>query len=258
MKADTLRFEFTELTGTYEATLASIALPRDRVAALLPRGIALDAAPLDKRGEHPVLLCFGRHREVELEGALRHIPTFPLDYLEVIAAIPFVRPERRGPGKAVGPFMHLANLYLNDPMAIFGGVTIWGFPKKPARIDDADGRFRVRSPALGRPLFEGRTEAPATLAPALETPAFAAVAGILAQPLLQRVPAGLLVASTFDWRLASAEVGPCRATVRIEDGLLGGLAGAHEAEPIDAGGLGALRIRNRWRLSLPYPPEAVP
>jgi len=245
-------WSFTELVGHYTGVLLLLAVPRESAAALLPPEILLGEQPLTPAGLHPVLLWFGRQREVHLTH-LRHLPGFPIDYLEAIGGVPFVHPAG---SRRTEPCLNLVQLYLDAPLAILGGVTLWGFPKKPARMHEEAQRFEACSLLRREPLLRCETELTGPSGPATRLPHVRAFAEVLAQPLLQGAAGnmGPAVGSLFRWALAEAAVQPARVRLRLFDRFLPGLAGQYTVPSVEEAPLGALHLESHWRLSLPYLP----
>jgi hypothetical protein len=201
-----------------------------------------------------VLIWFGRQRDVHLTG-LRRLPGFPLDYLEVIGGVPFVHAAGTGGRRGV-PSLNLVQLYLNGPIAIFGGVTLWGFPKKLARMNAEAGHLEVRSPWRGEPLLRCEAEFSGPPGPAMRFPHSRAYAEILAQPLLQGAVGNLgpPLGSTFQWALDEATARPARVRLQLFERFLPSLSGRYATPAVDEAPLGALHVESRWRLSLPRMP----
>jgi hypothetical protein len=241
----------TELVGEFSGTVAVFAVPRAMAEAALPSGLALRAQTLTPASTHPVLVWLGRQRDVRLTH-LSALPGFPLDYLEVIAGVPFVG-DRAG---RHGPWLHLCQLFLDSAMAVFGGFTIWGFPKKMARMREAPGSFEVGSAIRGARVLRGEPEPLGEPAPLSSWPFAGALAALLAQPLVEGAMGNLgpaVVGSTFAWELDRATARPARLRLAMARAFVPSLTGEHDIGPMSQAALGAVHIASRWRLSLPYP-----
>ena len=248
------RAPLTELVGEFSGHVAVFPVPRALAAAALPRGLALLDQSLTPPSTHPVLVWLGRQRDVRLTH-LSALPGFPLDYLEVIAGVPFVGGgDGRGEGR--GAWLHFCQLFLDSAMAVFGGFTLWGFPKKMARMRETSRSFEVRSAVRGAPILRSDSEARGEDAPLSSWPFAPSVGALLSQPLLEGAMGNLgpaVVGSTFAWELDRATARPAHASLALSRAFMPSLAGDHEVGPMSPEGLGALHITSRWRLSLPYP-----
>jgi hypothetical protein len=248
----------TELVGRFSGHVAIFGAAREKVAATLPAGLALEAQALTPAGTHPVIVWFGRQRDVHLTH-LRRLPGFPLDYLEVIAGVPFVRRATPRAGGYAGSFLHLCQLFLDGAMAVFGGATVWGFPKKMARMTSTEGRFEARSWVRREPLIRCEAEPRGAPGPLASLPHHGTLTALLAQPLIEGAVGNLgpPIGSTFAWQLDEATAHPARVRIHVAERFGPALAGDHEVAPLGEAPLGALHITSSWRLSLPHAPEAA-
>lgn len=244
-------FSFTELVGLFTGHLAVFAVAKERAEAALALGMSLAPQAITPPSMHPMLVWFGRQEGVHLTR-LRALPGFPLDYSEVILGVPFVhREEASG-----GPRLHLCQLFLDSAMAVIGGLSLWGFPKKMARMERDSRRFAARTAMTGARILECVTRPLGESAPLSSMRGAEEIGSLLAQPLIEATMAGFgpgKVGSTFTWDLDHAIASPARARLSLGEIFSPSIAGDHDVTPLDERGLGALQITSRWRLSLPYP-----
>ncbi|MET0285354.1 MAG: acetoacetate decarboxylase family protein [Polyangiales bacterium] len=227
---------------------ATLELPQAQVRALLPHGLTLGAQQLTRPGTHPVIMLCN-----EILRAHMTVPSAlpSLSYRELSLGIPHCYLG------AAGPFYYQPRLWLDDGLAMLGGVLYWGLTKRLAHIAVDAERFAVAQ--AGRALTSLQFTACGDALPVRAYPRFAALRALHQQPLVMTLPLGLggpfFVCADFDKAWEAGTLQPLRTHARIDISYLPGLpTGAFDAEGIDACALGSYELRLPWRLSLPYPP----
>jgi hypothetical protein len=216
-----------QATGRLEAVVAICDLPADQACALLPPGLELWPPGTAPAGRQPLLLLFGEHRRVGLDG----LP-FGLRYLEVVVALPSVRP-RHGP---TGPFCHLPLLLLDHLLPTLLGRWLYGFAKRRAAIRRTGDSFEVTRRRDGAPLVVAHVR-PSAARLDLEP-----VRSLLEQPLISTGAGDRWRYARFDFGLGRARLAAVEAEVVVHADLLPGLA----AGPIRVDR--AFRLETVWTL----------
>ncbi len=227
---------------------ATLELPSDCVRELLPHGLALGAQDLTRPGTHPVIVLCN-----EILRAHMTVPSVlpSLSYRELSLGIPHCYLG------SAGPFYYQPRLWLDDGLAMLGGVFYWGLTKRLARIAVDATRFVVSQ--AHTEVTSLRFEPDGEPLPVRAYPRFAAMRALHEQPLIMTLPLGLggpfFVCADFDKAWDAGTVRPLRTCAAIAVSYLPGLpTGVFQAEGIDASALGSYELRLPWRLSLPYPP----
>jgi hypothetical protein len=258
------RLAAINLNGDYTRRLVTLEVPKDSVRAFLPPGLELGPQNLTViPGTHPVFLFFNDIFRLQLS-----IPTLipNMTYHELHIGIPYTYlstgPVTTG---APGPYYFMQRLYLDNVLAIFGGIVFWGFAKEMARFCVTANSYTVTGLTGHR--VASLTWAPQEhgFLPVVEYTEFALIQQALEQTLVSQVPASVgpfFALSDFDleWDAPGAGLRPL---------LEPSLEGDWEYVPGNAGRrvpatgtprvpdilpLGSWELRVPWRLSLPYPP----
>jgi Acetoacetate decarboxylase (ADC) len=254
-------FAAINLNGDGNMRGLTLALPTDTVRDLLPCGLELGSQTVTPTGTHPVILFFH-----DLFRAHMSVPalTPSLTYHEHSMGIPYSYLSRHSitPGHP-GPYYFMPRLFLDNPIATFGGLLGWGFTKKIASIQVTADRFTI-SDSTGQVLtsMSWRTKNGGGFRPVSAWPYFEPIRQMLDQPLIAQVPAGMgpfFALSDFDkdWDVATLRPLETSLDVDVEyvAGYPGGRYPSSDWSPgIDESVLGSYELRSPWRLSLPYPP----
>jgi hypothetical protein len=238
----------------------TLVLPTAQVRRMLPAGLELGEQNVTPSGTHPVILLFN-----DLFRAHMNIPSLlpSLTYHEHTIGIPYSY-VTRGPvmRSSPGPYYYMPLLYLDNLTAILGGVSIWGFAKRLARFEAAEGRYTIQSNSNERRETELTYRATGALAPVSEFENFDPIRRMHDQPLISAVPLGMgpfFVASDFvkDWTATTMR--PLETSVEVDlEYVLGYPPGRYPARGtspgIDESVLGSYEFRAPWRLGMPYPP----
>jgi hypothetical protein len=260
--------------GTYSATFVVLPVAAADALMLLPRQMQLAAQNLTPPGTHPLLCTFGAQSGVRTvrppeeccadpDSAQEHLewlrakkappcmPPLRMRYLEVITVIPFVewvKPKDTCPG----PFLFAPRLYLDHPVATFGGWLV-GYAKEMARMQSNEAQFRVRRLCQNVLLFTGRARAHGEPAPPAAFPNFQRLRPVFQLPVIGRLKTGAFLRTDFAFQLGKAQMRAAPAEVRLTgDFFPEGLDPQTHAVPgIDAHPLGAFSIEVPWRLRDP-------
>lgn len=249
-----------KLVGRWTIRVATLVLPTAHVRAMLPWGLELGAQDLTEPGTHPVRLYFGHPVHATM--------TFPprvmtMDYCEQVLGVPYVRRSTgMVRGGASGPFYYMPRLWLNNAMAISGGLLWWGMEKRAAQIEPGENTYRVGTQGQpSRPLLEAGWEYTGEYEPALGVPNFQAHRTMMDQPLIMQGFASLgplLVGSSFTMTWGAAMVRSIRSRVQIYQPYVPGLpVGCFDSVGLDEAVLGAFELQTPWELALPYSVDAA-
>lgn len=232
----------------FSGWILAAAAPRERLARWLPADLAL-AERAVPRGEHPVVLLFGRHTGGTVHWFGRPTPMGP-PYDEALVLIPYVR--ARGSG-----WLHLyaAHMYATFPPAVWSGNLFYAYGKEQASVS-RDAAVGVVTASDGRRCLEIAVGAPGPWVAGLafDGPGWAALRDVVTMPVVGRRRSGGLVYSAFRWSWDEARVRPIaidRLAIDPDPGI--------EALRLDGPALVGFEIdRMRWRLGWPAPGRAVP
>lgn len=253
-----------KLIGHWTIRVANLVLPTRHVQAMLPWGLELGPQNLTEPGTHLVRAYFGFPVHATM--------TFPprimtMDYCEQVLGVPYcVRTTSLYRGGARGPFYYMPRLWLNNAMAISGGLMWWGMEKRPALIEptveDARGSYRVSKLGRGAErIIEATWDVTGEYQPAAEVANFAPHREMMDQPLVMQGFASLgplLVGSSFTMTWGAAKVRPITATVQVHESYVPGLpVGKFQSVGLDESPLGSFELDTPWELALPYSVEAA-
>lgn len=253
-----------KLIGHWTIRVVNVVLPTEHVRAMLPFGLELGPQSLTEPGYHLVRFYFG----FPVHAAMALSPrVMTMDYCEQVLGVPYVRRTTDlYAGGATGPYYYMPRLWLNNPLAISGGLLWWGMEKRPALIEptveQSRGRYRVRSLADGHhPIIEAEWEVAGEFQPVADVPNFAPQRRMMDQPLVMQGFASLgplLVGSSFTMTWGTAQVRPIRAKVQVHEAYVPGLpAGTFDNVPLADSPLGSFELQTPWELALPYSVEVA-
>jgi hypothetical protein len=240
----------------------TLAVPKARVEALLPPGLALGPQDVTPPGTHPVIASYN-----DLTRAQMSVPSLlpVLNYNEYTLGIPYSYIARGGLNRnSPGPYYYMPKLFLNSTLAVIGGVGFWGFRKDPAFFHVGDDRFVIRT-QREQTLTSLAWTPTGKFKPINEYPNFEPVRRMLDQPLISQVPplgGPIYVVSDFDRRWEVATVRPLEITITIDEDFVPDcrsfasctIGRGTTAPGIDESPLGSYELVAPWRLSLPYLP----
>jgi hypothetical protein len=233
-------------TGNYFASAVIVPVPRETARRLLPR--RLEPAPqiLTPAGQHPLLLLFGYQWDVRPPWQ----PKPGMDYLEAIAAVPYIRWSTTA--RRAGPFAHMPRLHLDKLLpTVLGWVC--GYAKRLGRFYLKGEEYEVRSYFEGAVLIRGRFTPQGAPGPVAGFPLFPPVRPIFEQTLVGKTASGLYPCTRMIFDLDHALLQPVRAAVTIDPRFLPGLAGmTYTVDGIDTQPLGAFQVHTRWDLFGPF------
>lgn len=262
-------YRAVRLVGEWTVQVVQLALPLERVRAMLPWGLAPGPQALAPPGTHPVRFYF-------TEGIRASLPGFPgmdMVYDEQTLAIPYV--QRTGPllpGARVGPYLYMPRLWLDNWLPSAGGVLFWGFEKRMALIDTREEILggepwtvqRVRDLRHGEELIAGRWRAVDAREPVRvdREPNFAVQREIIDQPTISQIPWGFgptQALSNFSMAWDVATLRSIEAEIEIHSTYVPGLPlGRHGRTPgLAQDPLGSYALTTPWELSLLYSPDLV-
>jgi hypothetical protein len=240
-----------KLLGSWTVRVATLVLPREQVAAMLPSGLVLGPQRLTPRGTHPLRLSFA----TPFAARMTHWPPGFLgmhDYREHVIGIPFVY---RSGTPAYGPFYFMPRLLLDNAGSALGGNMFWGFEKELCQIECRPGLFRARDLFDGHPLLELRWQPNGRWRPAQEARNFRPSMNITDQPLVFRT----LWNANFTHYWSTAMVRSVRSRVEIREPYVPHMpVGRFDSAGLRSSVNGSYELRVTWATSLPYYPEVRP
>lgn len=240
----------------------TLAVPKERVEALLPPGLALGEQTVTPAGTHPVIASFN-----DLTNARMSVPSLmpTLNYNEYTLGIPYSYITRSGLNRnSPGPYYYMPRLFLDSMLAVIGGVGFWGFRKVPATFNVDDSSFAIRSQG-GQALTSLSWKPVAAFKPVSSYPNFEPIRRMLDQRLISQLPplgGPVFVVSDFDRRWEAATVRPLETSIAIDQDFVPdctsfatATVGRGTTSPgIDTSVLGSYELVTPWRLSFPYLP----
>ena len=136
----------SDACGKYLATMIGTYVDADRLSALLPEGMSLDAARIHE-GKHPIVLIFGYTQDLH-----RAFWPFPgMSYLEFLVGIPNIKLDDEQ--KYTCRFFYLPVLRLNRFYPTLLGL-LMGYRKKWSRVWATENTYSIRSLLTGRKILE--------------------------------------------------------------------------------------------------------
>jgi hypothetical protein len=255
-------FSAINLSGDGVFRGVTLAVPKARVEALLPPGLALGPQNVTATGMHPVIASFN-----DLSRAQMSVPSLlpVLNYNEYTLGIPYTFVARGGLNRnSPGPYYYMPKLFLNSTLAVLGGVAFWGFRKDPAFFHVEDDRFVIRTQSE-QTLTSLSWKPSGAFATIDEYPNFEPVRRMLDQPLISQVPplgGPIYVVSDFDKRWDVATLRPLQTTLTIDEDFVPDcrsfatctIGNGTTSPGIDRSPLGSYELVAPWRLSMPYLP----
>jgi len=255
-------FSAINLSGDGVFRGVTLAVPKARVEALLPPGLALGPHDVTPAGTHPVIFSFN-----DLTRAQMSVPSLlpVLNYNEYTMGIPYTFIARGGLNRnSPGPYYYMPKLFLNSTLAIMGGIAFWGFRKDPAFVHVEDDRFVIRTQSE-QTLTSLAWKPSGAFKPINEVPNFEPVRRMLDQPLISQVPplgGPIYVVSDFDKRWDVATIRSLETTLTIDEDFVPDcrsfatctVGRGTTAPGIDKSPLGSYELVAPWRLSFPYLP----
>jgi hypothetical protein len=239
----------------------TLAVPKERVQALLPSGLVLGEQTVTPAGTHPVIASFN-----DLSHARMSVPSLmpTLNYNEYTLGIPYSYIARSGLNRnSPGPYYYMPKLFLDSMLAVIGGVSFWGFRKVPASFNVDGERFAITD--SGQALTSLSWTSAGALKPVSSYPNFEPIRSMLDQRLISQLPplgGPIFVVSDFDRRWEAATLRPLETTLAIDSDFVPDCTsfaqytvGRGTTSPgIDKSVLGSYELVTPWRLSFPYLP----
>ncbi|EYD74894.1 hypothetical protein Rumeso_03535 [Rubellimicrobium mesophilum DSM 19309] len=225
----------------------TLSMPRDAVARMLPQGLALAPQMVTGPGGHPVILLFGRQRDVRPNV----VPRGWTSYLEFICAVPFVMHTDARLGR-MPPMIWPQKLYLDSDPPIALGVYGYGFPKEKARIDCDDSSYVVTDRRTGREIISCAWTSKGDKARAFAFPKFAAVRPAYEMAMVTKRPLTGWQYSVYDFSLDSALLESLAMEVRIGDNGFGLPPGLHRPPSIAEASLGGFFLTADGTINNPF------
>jgi hypothetical protein len=215
--------------GVYDTLLATLAIPDEQLAPVLPAGLELMDVPGCPAGRHPVVMTLGRQTDVRPLYA----PWMPgMNYDEFIFSIPYVRMNQVADGYT-GPFAHPMRIFVTRFAALLEG-RLAGYPKLMARAERGESEITLRD-GHGNQLLRARWAAHGPIQPPKQFAGFQDVEPYLHQPICgtvlggraQIVFPGTFIDSYFVWELDESTMravdGEWEITTEIIPGLQPGV-----------------------------------
>lgn len=235
------------MIGNYVASMVFLSIPQETTRRILPRRLGPAPQDITAPGQHPLLLMYGYQWDVRPPWQ-----TAPgMDYLEIIAAVPYVRWVNADPADP-RRFVHMPRLYLDQLLPTALGW-ICGYAKRLGRFrvqeDDYEVRRRYGNALLGRGKWtpKGMPGSPD------DFKHFALVRDVFLQTIIGKTATGLYPCTQINFDLAGARMQAIEAHGEITAGFLSGLTGSSFTVPgIDSAPLGAFRLHTRWELIPPF------
>ena len=240
------------LTGTFSATVVTLAVPRPIVHSWLHSGLRLP--PGDDRSPHPVHLYFGQQAAVS--PALFGIPMralVELQYKEIILAVPDLEVRSDRIPVPPSPVTYFPHLFLGAWIPTLIGRGFYAINKSFARIDSSDGRVSAVN-RHGRRLLDARMT-PVSGAPAVPWTEVARSnpTCLLKQPLVVG-RRGRIKLARFEIQEPETDVTPVRVALDMAEGFVSWLPALRADIPgIDERSDGAFQASFSWRLSAAPP-----
>jgi hypothetical protein len=252
-------FDVVNLHGDGTMRGVTLALPTARVRDFLPAGLELGEQTVTPPGTHPVILFYH-----DMIRATMSIPSLlpSMTYHEHSVGVPFAYMARGASGnRSLGPYYFMPRLYLDNFLAVIGGLWFWGFAKQPASFVVTENSYSISSPD-GRRLTSLSWESTSEHRPIREFPNFEPVRQMLMQPMISMLPAALgpfFFLSNFDKDWERATVRPLRTALEVDVEYVPSFTGGRypnegRSSGIDESVLGSYELRAPWRLGLLYPP----
>lgn len=222
----------------FNGWLATVAWPRDVVAALLPTALRLAG---DGAATHPVLFLFGAQTAGTVVYGGVPMP-LAIDFGEFGLAVPFVRHYE-------GSYQHLyfPRMCSSYFPAVSDGNVHYGLAKRLAVMAWRPPVFWMTS-ETGRLLFHAIVEPTGPWTDAAAVDAFRVAHRLGTLPVLGRCAGERLVTSYFDWDAREARARSVRARLVVSGDLVDGLAGM---ESVAGDGAMCEVSGMTWRLSWP-------
>jgi len=235
--------------GVYDTLLATLVIPRELLAPVLPAGLELMDAPGCSAGKHPVVLTLGRQNSV----TPLYAPWLPgMNYDEFIFSIPYVRMNQVSDGYT-GPFAHPMRIFVTGFVALLEG-RLAGYPKLMARSERKENEIALRD-RQGKQILRARWKTYGPIQPPKQFAGFPTVEPFLHQPICgtvlggraQTVFPGTFIDSYFVWELDESTMQAATGEWEIAMDLIPGLApGTYTCKGYDAGGFGMGFMRAPW------------
>lgn len=254
-------FNIVNVHGSSTYRSVTLALPANQVRQCLPAGLELGEQHVTPEGTHPVVLSFNEFSRTQwsvpnpLPSLNYHEFTFGVPYSCLTSGVQTGLVPR-----TLGPYYFLPRLLLDNYMAVLGGVFFWGLAKQLAT-------FTVRQHAWAishgdTPLISLSWKEAGEQKPVDAYPHFAAVRGMLDQPLVSLVPASIgpwFVIADYDRGWDTAALRPIEMSVQVGTEFVPGFTTGRYPQKGESPGiqetvLGSYELRAPWRLGLPFPP----
>lgn len=224
-------------------------LPDGLVLAQLPNGLAMKLHI--PKEEHPLLLMFNNTTlkpNPNLEKiAAQQNSVLELQYNEFIVMLPYV--EFANPHyNSKAPYCFLPVLYLDNPLAVWGGRIFWFFNKEMADFTVQPGDFKV-SQTGNESLLSGSTGIMKFKTPEKSLPNFEDIKPILQLPVVESGGFGVFVSSIYKILLEEAKVFPAAQKFINTSCKYLPHKQTIDSPSIEENPLGAFYINYQWELS---------
>ena len=229
-------------------------MPRDEVAALLPKGLYLGPDPMARPDMHTVGISFCHYHGVRGSFVPNFLSMSP--YGEATFAIPNTLSDEGGRT----PFLYPRRLYVNNRVAIFAGKFFYAMNKVHAGIEFGNTHFHVSNP--DGLLIETQFEQHSNPVAASSHPAQSAISNLLDMSFVTRRSSGKLLYNAFNLELDRAWLAPVAGQLKVSDPDPGGFVNmAHNVTPLldrRVHGLpGAFRVWCSWSMTNPLDSNRV-
>ncbi|PRY26119.1 acetoacetate decarboxylase [Aliiruegeria haliotis] len=195
--------------------IVTLPFPRATVAAMLPEGLELDAQDVTGPEEHPVILLFGRQRNVR-----PNLMPFGWNYCEFICAVPWVR--HTDPSlQDLPPLLTPIQLYLDALPPILLGRYGYGYPKTRAAIHADLTSYIIRDERSGEELISCQFVETGAKVPYHSVANLAAVRPGYEMAMVTRNRVGQWQYSIYDLSLGQAMAQPLKMEIRVSSPALG-------------------------------------
>jgi hypothetical protein len=247
-------FSAVRLKGNSTMRGVIVPLPTEQVRNFLPAGLELGDQTVTSPKTHPVMYFFN-----DIFRAHISIPTLipNMTYHEHQIGVPFTYLSDGPVTSRSGPYYFMPKLYLDNLLAIVGGIAGWGFAKEMASFS-VDANHYIVTSLTGQRLasLDYTPKRNRGFRPVAQYPSFEPIRQILSQKLISMVPASIgpfFVLSDFDKAFddPSASVEPIQTTLDVDVAYVQGLKCGRQTP---APGLESWELKVPWSLSLPYPP----
>ncbi|MXU63911.1 NAD(P)-binding protein [Oceanomicrobium pacificus] len=217
LRPQNTKFPWSGAYGMAQTTGPTVMLgrPRAEVEKLLPEGLELAPQDLTGPDQHPIILLFGRQRDVR-----PNLLPIGMDYLEFICAVPYVR--HTDPAlQDMPPLITPTRLYLNALPPILLGVYGYGFPKLRARMSSDASCYEVCDPRDGSPIISCEFKFSGPQARAEDYEPMARVRPAYEMAMVNKNKLGMWQYAYYDFSLGQALVQPLDMEIKVYSDCFG-------------------------------------